>query len=67
MFAMILIFVSANLDNVNTSRVTLFPTRAACEATLPGILAYQQGKNEAWGMHVNGFCVPAVADGTTGS
>ena len=59
LIGLILIFVNTSTNMQMTSKITLYPTREACETALPGIVAYQRGKQDAIGKGygVTGWCV----------
>ena len=56
---MILVFVNMSTNMQMVSRITVYPTKEACEAALPGSVAYQRGKQDALGKGygVTGWCV----------
>lgn len=63
MIALILTFITLGSNppastQITTSQVQLYSSMDACKLARDKFVAYQQGKHEADGDLVNGFCVP---------
>jgi hypothetical protein len=67
LYVMILVFLNLGAQRVNISNALMFTNKIDCEAQMPLIIAYQEGKQGDSGWTVNGFCVevkPFKATGT---
>jgi hypothetical protein len=63
MFAMFLVFTNQDDGSMRTSRVSLFENEQACQAALPSLLSFQQGKHDGEKVDIHGFCVPTIMMG----